>query len=396
MDDTEKSPETTYDEDVLQHDIAMDPNKYTTNEILDVCEETNASMDESSRTDCVKSFEEVHNLVPPDELQLYTEKVLEKEMDLSIVQPKTIYNTIQGYFGSDIVPTYNEYISTYQDAITKVAKDFEPELLDIASGSDAQIRQYCSLQGLKVEPYNRQDCLNAIFSEKSYLGRDIHKALTTILKRFDGKGSFTLRKEMLNKLKLRYSDKFVSTYNTILDKSISSYIRENSSSDTPEDKQQLQDLSGIQKEKKEKRVRFKEEKSKTQTSTKKGKSPTKRKKKRLELTAKEKILFEDINKSISDNIVSFTPFGIDFIFYESLDELPTPTYEMLLKQTKAETNTFYKLRKHILNELGYIRDIQLRATNKILLSYLFANKILYGVKYPHNVETTLNYIRKRL
>jgi hypothetical protein len=401
--ESEEEELESYSARKLQHSIALNTSKYSTNDILSVCETTKSSLDVSNRESCLSSFEEVQNLIPPEELQLYVEKLLEKKLDLIDVDPKAIYGGIQSYFGKDDIPTYYSFIPIYQNAITKIALTYEPGLLEIESGSDKSIKQYCKLQVVGSNPYNRNTCLNAIFSNKTTLGRDIEATLCTLMKRYGKKNVFEIRNEVTQKLITRYSNEFVNQYKAYLDPMITKAIK--TCKKSKEDKkheelveeelveEELDELPAMQKQKREKVVQFKEDKPKGKKKTKEKKP---RKRKTLEINAKEKELFANINKSISDNIVSITPNGVEFIFPESLSEIVESTSSMLFIRTPNETDKFYNLRKHIVKELNKMDNVDFEATTIILMSYLFANKILYGVKYLTHVETALNYVKNRL
>jgi hypothetical protein len=249
--------------------------------------------------------------------------------------------------------------------------------------------------------------LERIFSEASTLGREMQRVLKTTLKRFGKRGVFETRKEMLQQLRSRYSPRFVKEYQGYVDAMISKTIKtiEKDVEEAPEE--ELPSLPALPKKKKVKAVRFKGDKP--------TKPKTKRKKKTLELSAKERQYFQSIDRMLSENIVTVADGGIDLMYPELAEEEIIPTSKMLtrpptvtleesiaaipsisLLRSPIETNTFFHVRMQVLKMLEDIPDVILKITTQILLSYLFTNKIMYGVQYPHHVEVALNYIKNRL
>lgn len=153
---------------------------------------------------------------------------------------------------------------------------------------------------------------------------------------------------------------------------------------------------------------------------KKPRKSRKKTKKLLEIDAKSSRLFRDIHQGTLRDILSYRIDGnVEFIKPAFIEDISIATPETLLAQNKdqerildipepqrhlelvptiqdEEDKKSFALRKYITLQIQKSPSLDLSSDTIILLGYILANKVQYGVRYDPQVEAAVDYVLTRV
>jgi len=348
-----------------RRDIRLDAENMSTDEVLEVCRADNLALDVNNRDSCIKAADEIKPYIDPKEIATQIVLELEKIKNLDLADPKIVYDVVASYFGRDIAPLYETYLPIYQKELEDLKSSRGEEGVELAflhTYDGDEIIGACKNLGLNFESGNVESCKVALMSDDSPLGRELRENIRRVMNE-NGE------KDVLQEIGKIYGEEFLKENKSFLVDVIDEE-KENQKEAVPS----LPALS-FPKPLKQKKVVVARRKPKKQ----RPKDPLKLNK-----------AIQDLFDRIVGNLLSMPPEAGEpkgLVFYTEVNDL--------LKRQETENDRDFSIRKMITQKIDRA-DLGLSPDKVVLLGYLFANKMLYGVGYDDFVEIQLQEIKDRI
>jgi len=345
-------------------DIRLDSENMPTEEVLEVCRADNLALNVNNRDSCIKAADETKPYIDPEEIAERIVLELEKMKNLDSADPKIVYDVVASYFGQDIAPLYETYLPIYQKELEELKSSRGEEGVELAflhTYDGDEIISFCKNFGLSFENGNVESCKVALMSNDSPLGRELRENIRRVM----GPG-----KDVLGEIGKIYGKEFSEENHSFL----VDVIDEETGIEEEKDVPTLPALS-FPKPTKPKKVVVAQRKPKRQ----RPKDP-------LKLNKATQDLFD----RIVGNLLAMPPEEGErkgLVFYTEVKDL--------LKQQETENDRDFSIRKLITQKIDRA-DLGFSPDKVVLLGYLFAKKMLYGVGYDDFVEIQLQEIKDRI